>query len=290
MWPDVLIDFTRGSRKSHSRSGAQNGAEEPAAGSVDVDVDVEAGVGLQLVERFGQIGFTVLVGAGVGQAQGRHDEDRVLVDVLEHLLGRHRVLAVAIGISRISMSQYFANLCHTTCTAPHTMFGLSVGLPVGLSLGPPPPLGGHAAEHACLRRPDRRGADGLAIGRVPQVGEHVHASALDLRGLRVLVLVDHVLVDREVHQRVDLRLLPRLAERGEVLAGVAVEHHLVGHDLERVVGAISSLGKRYFGTAVERSCPANTESSSCSRIESRSCRVMGVMLPRAARERIALAG
>src|SRR6478752_1016403 len=32
----------------------------------------------------------------------------------------------AIGISRISMSQYLANLCHTTWTAPHTMFGLSV--------------------------------------------------------------------------------------------------------------------------------------------------------------------
>ena len=27
------------------------------------------------------------------------------------------------------MSQYLANLCHTTCTAPHTMFGLSTDLP-----------------------------------------------------------------------------------------------------------------------------------------------------------------
>ena len=34
-----------------------------------------------------------------------------------------------IGTSRISMSQYLANLCHTTWTAPHTMFGLSAGLP-----------------------------------------------------------------------------------------------------------------------------------------------------------------
>ena len=33
------------------------------------------------------------------------------------------------GISRISMSQYLANLCHTTWTGPHTMLGLSVGLP-----------------------------------------------------------------------------------------------------------------------------------------------------------------
>src|ERR1035441_7727451 len=34
-----------------------------------------------------------------------------------------------IGISRISTSQYLANLCHTTWTGPHTMLGLSVGLP-----------------------------------------------------------------------------------------------------------------------------------------------------------------
>ena len=52
------------------------------------------------------------------------------------------------GISRISMSQYLANLCHTTCTGPHTMLGLSVGLPAGLALGPPAPLGRHA-RRAC---------------------------------------------------------------------------------------------------------------------------------------------
>ena len=35
---------------------------------------------------------------------------------------------------------------------------------------------------------------------------------------------------------VDLRLDPGLAERGQILAAVAVEHQLVGHELERVVG------------------------------------------------------
>src|SRR5271168_298094 len=38
------------------------------------------------------------------------------------------------GISRISMSQYLANLCHTTWTGPHTMLGLSVGLPAAWRL------------------------------------------------------------------------------------------------------------------------------------------------------------
>ena len=38
------------------------------------------------------------------------------------------------GISRISMSQYLANLCQTTCTGPHTMLGLSVGFPAACRL------------------------------------------------------------------------------------------------------------------------------------------------------------
>ena len=67
---------------------------------------------------------------------------------------------------------------------------------------------------------------------MPQVGQHVDAAPLDLRGLRVLVLVDHVLVDGQCHQGEKLGLGPRLAEGGQVLAGVAIEHQLVRHHLE----------------------------------------------------------
>ena len=77
------------------------------------------------------------------------------------------------------------------------------------------------------------------VGRVPQVGQDGDAAALDLGSLGVLVLVDEVLVDAQVHQLVDLRLLPRLAEGGQVLAGVAVEEELVGDGLER-------LGRRHL--------------------------------------------
>ena len=108
-------------------------------------------------------------------------------------------------------------------------------LAVGLPPGPPPPLGRHARQHARLGGADGRGADGVGrIGRMPEVGQHVHAAPLDLRGLRILVLVDHVLVDRQRHQGEKLRLLPRLAERGQVLPGVAIEHQLVRHHLERL--------------------------------------------------------
>src|SRR5271167_2910925 len=38
------------------------------------------------------------------------------------------------GISRISMSQYLANLCQTTWTGPHTMLGFSVDFPAARRL------------------------------------------------------------------------------------------------------------------------------------------------------------
>jgi hypothetical protein len=50
----------------------------------------------------------------------------------------------------------------------------------------------------------------------------------------ILVLVDHVLVDALVHQLMDLRVQPGLAEGRQVLAGVAVQHQLVVHHLVSV--------------------------------------------------------
>jgi len=86
-----------------------------------------------------------------------------------------------------------------------------------------------------------------ASGAFPQVGHHVHAPPLDLRGLRVLVPVDHVLVDRQRHQRQHLGFLPGLAERGQVLPRVAVQHQLIGNDLVRVPGQGSLLREPVLG-------------------------------------------
>ena len=69
---------------------------------------------------------------------------------------------------------------------------------------------------------------------MPEIGEHLNAPALELSRLRVLVLVDQVLVDAQVHQTVDLGLLPGLAERGQILAGVAVEKEFVPDGLKRL--------------------------------------------------------
>ena len=60
--------------------------------------------------------------------------------------------------------------------------------------------------------------------------QQVHAAAFDLRSCRILVLVDHILVEAEIHQLVDPIVEPRLAKRREILPGVAVEHQLVDDD------------------------------------------------------------
>ncbi len=72
--------------------------------------------------------------------------------------------------------------------------------------------------------------------RVPEAREHVHAAQLELGRLRVLVLVDHVLVEGLGHEPVGLGLHPGRHEGGQVEPGVAVEHELVVDDLVGGVG------------------------------------------------------
>ena len=120
---------------------------------------------------------------------------------------------------------------------PITRFGLSVGLPSALRRCCQQALEREAAEHRRLARPGRRAADRLGrIGRVPEAAEDVDAAHLELGRLRVLVLVDHVLVEALGHQLLGLRLHPGADERGEVHARVAVEHQLVVDDLVGDVG------------------------------------------------------
>ena len=92
----------------------------------------------------------------------------------------------------------------------------------------PLPLERQAAQHHRFARAGRGGAGrALVTRRVPQVGQHPHAAAFDLGGLRVLVLVDHVLVGGLREEPVRLLVHECRHERGDVLAGVAVQHQLV---------------------------------------------------------------
>ena len=111
-----------------------------------------------------------------------------------------------------------------------------------------------------------------ASGRVPQVGEHVHAAPLDLRGLRVLVLVDHVLVDRQVHQ---LRgpAAPPTSGRTSPGSGARCRRASARRRRpgRRSSGAISIVGEPVLRQRLGEATTTNTESVIASRMESRSC-------------------
>ena len=82
----------------------------------------------------------------------------------------------------------------------------------------PAPLHGHATQHCCLT-----GASGGTAGsvsvfrRVPEIAQHIHAARLDFSNLWVFIFVDDVLVDTVIHQLVNFRLDPGLAESRQVL-------------------------------------------------------------------------
>ena len=119
---------------------------------------------------------------------------------------------------------------------PHHEVRLVRRLALGLAPLLPPALEREPAEHRRLARPGRRASGRLArVGRVPEVAQDRDAARLELGRLRVLVLVDHVLVEALGHQLLGLRLHPRRDERGHVEPRVAVEHQLVVDDLVRHV-------------------------------------------------------
>jgi hypothetical protein len=74
--------------------------------------------------------------------------------------------------------------------------------------------------------------------------DHVHAAALELGRLRVLVLVDHVLVDALAHQLRRLRLHPRGHERRQVQPRPPVEEQFVVDELVGDLGRHRVVGQR----------------------------------------------
>ncbi len=112
----------------------------------------------------------------------------------------------------------------------------------------PLPLHRHSREHDGLAGTDGRDADRLLSGRsMEEIGDHVHASPLDLGRLRVFVFVDHVLVERFGHQLLGLWFHPGGYERREVQTGVAVEHQLFVNDLVRDLGCRFLLRQAILG-------------------------------------------
>lgn len=207
--------------------GVEEGRHESAAGAVHVDGDVPAVLGLDPVELGGDLGDGLVV-AGVGDAEDGDDADGVLVDVLGELMG---LQAGGVALDR-DLAQFDVEVAGELLPADLDRTAHQVGAVGGQTLGAaalaPAPLEREPAEHGGLAgaggRAARRGGAG---GGVPQVGQDVDAAGLDLGGLRVLVLVDHVLVEADVHQAVYALVRPGGAEGGQVLRRVAVQEQLV---------------------------------------------------------------
>ncbi len=227
--PDELIDLTRGSRKSQTSLGSTNGAKNPPgyAGRIDVNWDVQSRALLQGIERGGDL-LHGLVLQREGETERRHHADRIFVAALDDLFGREEQPAALDG----NFPQLDVEIAGEFVPADLHRAGdqiRAIGRLAG-AVAPfaPLPLEGQAAEHGRFTRTGRRAADrGLEIGSIPQVGQHVHTARFDLGCLRILLLVDHVFVDAVVHQLANFGLDPRLAERRQVLPGVAVEEQFV---------------------------------------------------------------
>ncbi len=72
------------------------------------------------------------------------------------------------------------------------------------------------------------------------------APALDFRRSGILVLVDHVLVDRQVHQLMDLGIKPGLAKGGEVLSCITVKQQLIADQSKGDIGPEFMFGHSVF--------------------------------------------
>ena len=217
--------------------GCAERGEETAAGSVHVNVDVQAGVGLQLVQGLGHL-LDRLVRAGVGDAEGRHDHDRVLVDPLQHRGRIHhvpaRVPSGPRGFRRPSSGRTCAippgpdrrrsSGCPSACPRPAAWPATATWPPCPPACRPPT-----SRWPKCRRCWPPRGA--------------FHRSAIMCTHRRSISAVCgyssrsimFLLTDSAISAR-DLGFLPRLAERGQVLPRVAIQHQLIRHQLERVPG------------------------------------------------------
>ena len=274
MCPEALIDTTRGSAEVPLEVAVEERRDERARRAVDVHRDVEAGALLQVVEQGADLGHR-LVGAVEGRAEDRDDADGVLVAERDGL-GGGEVEAVALHRDQPHLDVPVVRelLPADLDVDAHDDVGLVGGLALGGAALLPAALHREPAEHRGLARPGRGAAGGLGgVGRVPQPAEDLDASRLELGGLRILVLVDHVLVEALGHELLGLRVHPRRHERREVHARVAVEHQLVVDDL---VGHVR--GRLHGGDVVPRDArPAHDEQRVDREVALAACRSLRVL-------------
>ena len=209
--------------------GGTERREKTAAGPIHVDRDIQACFLFESIQREGHRLHRLIL-TGEGHSQRRHHTDRVFITAREHFFRRHQQPPFLHGYFAVFDVPVAGELVPAHLHRSGHQVGLVDSLALRLAPRLPAPFHSHAAQHGRLARAGGGTAHGIVSGRgVPQVGQHMDAARLDFRDLRVFVLVDNILVDAVVHQAVDFRLLPGLAEGGQVLPGVAVQHQLVVH-------------------------------------------------------------
>src|SRR5258708_456764 len=76
---------------------------------------------------------------------------------------------------------------------------------------------------------------------MPQPGENIDTALLNFGGLRVLILINHILVERLRHQSFCFWLHPGGDEGGQVEPGIAIEDQFIMDQ------AISDIGCHFLG-------------------------------------------
>ena len=71
---------------------------------------------------------------------------------------------------------------------------------------------------------------------MPEVGENPQTTLFEFGGLRVLILINHILLGTLLHQLERLGLHPGTHKGGEIQTCIAIQHQVIVHQL---VGQIS---------------------------------------------------
>ena len=253
-------------------SGAQNGARKPPL-APSTWMSMSSPVSACSSSRAaGQLGHR-LVGAGVGHAESRHHHDRVLVHPLEHVVGVHRVVAVGHrDLAHLDVPVPGELVPHHLHRAAH-----HVGLVGGLARPP-------AAWRASATWPPSRPACTPPTSRSPRRPRcwpppgAFHRSAIMCTHRRSISAVCGYSSLSIMFLSTDSSIRACTSGSSHVWQNVARFWRALPSSISSSdtswnasLGSVPSCGKRYLGTGLARSRSANTQSSSSSRMVSRSC-------------------
>ncbi|GBE57714.1 hypothetical protein BMS3Abin01_00635 [bacterium BMS3Abin01] len=211
----------------------QEGGDEAAAGAVHVYRYVQALLVLEAVQGIVHI-FHRFVTAVEGAADDNHHGHGVLITELQGFRHAQMVAALLHGDEAGLDIPVDAELLPADLDVDtHDHVGSVRRFALGLPPFAPILEQCHAAQHRRFTGADGGCAHGLLVlGGVPQPGDDVDAARFDIGRLRILVLVDHVLVEGLGHQPHRFRLHPGGNEGRQVQPGVAVQHQFIMDDVE----------------------------------------------------------